>query len=72
MNHWFRPAAYNTTIEPAMIAQKAHLAPSSVAAQAAPRRSRASTPTDHHVPPQRQQLDGAASDRRETEELRFS
>src|SRR6476660_4391563 len=72
MNHWLRPATYSTITEPAMIAQKAHRAPSSVAAHAAPRRTRASTSTDHHLPPQLQQLNRAAGDRRQTEELRLA
>src|SRR4051794_32706437 len=72
MNHWVRPAAYNTTIAPAMINQNAQRAPSSVPAHDAPRRSRASTSTYHHVPPQLHQLHRAAGDRRQPEELRLT
>src|SRR4051812_36130998 len=72
MNHWLRPAAYSTTTAPAMIAQKAQRAPSSDAPHVAPRRSRASTSTNHHVPPQFHELQRTAGNRRQPEELRLA
>src|SRR5580765_7133816 len=72
MNHWLRPTMNSTTTAPASTARNAHVAPSSEPAQATPRRRRLSTSTDHHVPPQCQELASAAGDGRQPEKLRFS
>ena len=62
INHWLRPTTYSTSTEPQRIARNAHVAPSSVAAQAIQRRTRASMSTDHHSPPQLEELYSATSD----------